>query len=200
MDMKGLGKKSLVLVCGLACLLAGCTASERGRTLAEAVLTEVKAAGMDTEADENESGRELLQAMMKLPGMKDKDTAGLFGGGEEKPTISEQQAMQSSPSARLGSKPTAVGWEAGTHLPKHLLSCSSEVHLWHQQRSKVLGCPKACCWAGLQPLLGISPGCCCCRAEVQHFCGCGGGGEKAFLSAGCLGNRWQLLVCIHSGA
>ena len=35
MDMKGLGKKSLVLVCGLACLLAGCTASERGRTLAE---------------------------------------------------------------------------------------------------------------------------------------------------------------------
>ena len=55
MDMKGLGKKSLVLVCGLACLLAGCTASERGRTLAEAVLTEVKAAGMDTEADENES-------------------------------------------------------------------------------------------------------------------------------------------------
>ena len=30
MDMKGLGKKSLVLVCGLACLLAGCTASERG--------------------------------------------------------------------------------------------------------------------------------------------------------------------------
>ena len=83
MDMKGLGKKSLVLVCGLACLLAGCTASERGRTLAEAVLTEVKAAGMDTEADENESGRELLQAMMKLPGMKDKETAGLFGGGEE---------------------------------------------------------------------------------------------------------------------
>ena len=81
--MKGLGKKSLVLVCGLACLLAGCTASERGRTLAEAVLTEVKAAGMDTEADENESGRELLQAMMKLPGMKDKETAGLFGGGEE---------------------------------------------------------------------------------------------------------------------
>lgn len=118
----------------------------------------------------------------------------------EKPTISEQQAMQSSPSARLGSKPTAVGWEAGTHLPKHLLSCSSEVHLWHQRRSKVLGCPKACCWAGLQPLLGISLGCCCCRAEVQHFCGCGGGGEKAFLSAGCLGNRWQLLVCIHSGA
>ena len=46
MDMKGLGKKSLVLVCGLACLLAGCTASERGRTLAEAVLTEVKAAGI----------------------------------------------------------------------------------------------------------------------------------------------------------
>lgn len=32
---------------------------------------------------------------------------------------------------------------------------------------------------------------------MQHFCGCGGGGEKAFLSSGCLGNRWQLLVCIH---
>ena len=73
----------VAMLVGLACLLAGGTAAERGRTLAEAVLTEVKAAGMDTEADENESGRELLQAMRKVPGMKDKETAGLFGGGEE---------------------------------------------------------------------------------------------------------------------
>ena len=82
-DMAGAGRKALVLLCGLTCLLAGCAAPERGKTLADAVLTEVKAAGVDRETEENEDSRELLKAMMKLPGMKDEETAGLLGGGEE---------------------------------------------------------------------------------------------------------------------
>ncbi len=95
MNMKGLGKKSpgkkslrkkiLVLACILACLLTGCTACGRGRTLAEAVLTEVQAAGK-TAASDTESAvdsRELLESLMELPGKKDKETAGMFGGGEE---------------------------------------------------------------------------------------------------------------------
>lgn len=62
------------MICGAACLLAGCALPENERSMAEALLTGLK----HVETDSTK-----LQALMELPGKKDSETEELFGGGEE---------------------------------------------------------------------------------------------------------------------
>lgn len=72
--MAGAGWKKLTFVCAAVCLLSGCAIPETGNTIGEILLTEME----NTDTDITK-----LERMTELPGMKDGETAGMFGGGKE---------------------------------------------------------------------------------------------------------------------
>lgn len=72
--MAGAKWKRFLLICTGACLISGCALPGNGR-----YLTEVLPVGMETAEDDSKK----LKSLTEIPGMKDRETANLLGGGEE---------------------------------------------------------------------------------------------------------------------